>query len=124
MRIRSFPLPVFAAAITVTSLLFAQSQAPATQVPAQQPTPATQPQTAPETPPLYRRDPASTITTTTRAVLLDVLVVDGKGQPVRGLPQSDFIVTEDHAPQKIDSFHEHTSANIAQAADLVQQTKL
>jgi VWFA-related protein len=124
MRIGSLQLPVFAAVFTATSLLFAQAPAPTTPAPAQQPAPITRPQATPETPPLYKRDPASTITTTTRAVLLDVLVVDNKGLPVKGLPQSDFVITEDHAPQTIDSFHEHTSADIAQAANLVQQTKL
>ena len=38
--------------------------------------------------------------------LLDVVVVDGQGQPVRGLAASDFVVVEDGTPQKISTLEE------------------
>ena len=48
-----------------------------------------------------------TIKVTTRETILDVLVTDDKGQPVRGLKQSDFNVSEDGHPQPIRSFAEY-----------------
>ena len=50
---------------------------------------------------------APTIKVTTRETILDVLVTDDKGQPVRGLKQSDFTVSEDGHPQPIRSFGEY-----------------
>ena len=48
-------------------------------------------------------DPQS-ITTTTSAVLVDVVVRDKRGQPVTTLSAGDFAVEESGVPQKIDSF--------------------
>ncbi len=42
-----------------------------------------------------------------RETILDVLVTDDKGQPVRGLTRSDFKVEEDGKPQPIRSFYEY-----------------
>lgn len=42
--------------------------------------------------------------TTVRRVVLDVVVTDSKGLPVRGLTKDDFKVTEDGKPQEIVSF--------------------
>jgi VWFA-related protein len=39
-----------------------------------------------------------------RAVLVDVVVRDRRGQPVRDLTQADFEIVEDGAPQTIGSF--------------------
>ena len=39
-----------------------------------------------------------------RAVLVDVIVRDRRGQPVRDLSESDFEVIEDGVPQTIGSF--------------------
>ncbi|MGP8261131.1 MAG: VWA domain-containing protein [Acidobacteriaceae bacterium] len=50
---------------------------------------------------------APTIKVTTRETILDVLVTDDKGQPARGLKQSDFTVSEDGHPQPIRSFAEY-----------------
>jgi VWFA-related protein len=47
---------------------------------------------------------AGTVTEGVRAVLVDVVVRDRRGQPVRDLSQSDFEVLEDGVPQKIGSF--------------------
>jgi VWFA-related protein len=55
--------------------------------------------------------------TTTREVLVDVIVNKGNGDPVPGLPQSDFSIAEDGRPRTIDFFEEHSasaSAPIAQ----------
>ncbi len=42
--------------------------------------------------------------TTVRRVVLDVVVTDSKGAPVRGLTRSDFAVAEDGQPQTVLSF--------------------
>ncbi|HTQ59155.1 MAG TPA: VWA domain-containing protein [Candidatus Solibacter sp.] len=42
-----------------------------------------------------------------RAVLVDVVVTNKKGEPVAGLPAKDFEVMEDGAPQTISFFEEH-----------------
>jgi VWFA-related protein len=45
----------------------------------------------------------------TELVLMDVLVTDADGAPVRGLPASDFTLSEDGKPQQIRVFEEHGS---------------
>lgn len=45
-----------------------------------------------------------------RETIVDVLVTDDKGNPVRGLKQSDFTVLEDGHPQPIRSFYEYGQA--------------
>ena len=50
---------------------------------------------------------APTIHVYSRETIVDVLVTDDKGQPVRGLTQSDFTVEEDGHPQPIRSFSEY-----------------
>jgi len=47
---------------------------------------------------------AGTVHSNVRAVLVDVVVHDKKGEPVRDLTESDFQITEDGVPQKIASF--------------------
>jgi hypothetical protein len=42
--------------------------------------------------------------TTVRRVVLDVVVTDPQGSPVRGLTKADFSVTEDGKPQEIIAF--------------------
>jgi len=49
---------------------------------------------------------ASTIKTSTRIVLLDVLVTNTAGKPVHGLKARDFTVLEDGKPQQIRGFEE------------------
>jgi VWFA-related protein len=58
-------------------------------------------------------DPSQAITTihtTARLVVLDVVVNDGHGHPVKGLKESDFNLTEDGVPQTLRSFTEHDAA--------------
>src|SRR4030081_6892 len=43
-------------------------------------------------------------TTTTTAILVDVVVRDRKGRPVTDLSAADFDVAEDGVPQKVDPF--------------------
>jgi VWFA-related protein len=48
---------------------------------------------------------------TTRLVVVDVVIVDSKGEPVTGLKANDFTVLEDGKPQKISGFtFQHASA--------------
>ncbi len=42
-----------------------------------------------------------------RLVLLDVVVTNGKGEPIPGLHREDFQVTEDGKPQNVSVFEEH-----------------
>jgi VWFA-related protein len=51
--------------------------------------------------------PIMTLHATARLVVLDVVVNDGHGHPVKGLKQSDFNLSEDGVPQHILSFTEH-----------------
>ena len=48
-----------------------------------------------------------TLRTTARMVVLDVVVTDKSGHPVKGLKQPDFALTEDGVPQRLASFTEH-----------------
>ena len=50
-----------------------------------------------------------TLRVSTQRVLLDVVVTDSKGNPVRNLTEDDFQVYEDHVPQVIKSFEETQS---------------
>jgi VWFA-related protein len=54
--------------------------------------------------------------TTARQVLVDVIVDKKNGDPVSGLPKSDFSVNEDGKPQAIDFFEEHSAAASAPMA--------
>ncbi|HMG86873.1 MAG TPA: VWA domain-containing protein [Terracidiphilus sp.] len=52
----------------------------------------------------------TTLRVNSRAVLVDVLVTDKKGAPVRGLAQNAFTVKEQGKPQTVTFFEEHQSA--------------
>ena len=45
--------------------------------------------------------------TTTREVVLDVVITKNNGDPVKGLMKQDFVVTEDGQSESIDFFEEH-----------------
>ena len=49
----------------------------------------------------------STLQVSVRRVVVDVVVTDQKGRPVKGLTKGDFQVLEDGMPQQIRSFDEH-----------------
>ncbi len=68
---------LFVTVVSLSTLLRAQD--PATKAPATGASPEA---------------PIQTLRTTSRAVLIDVIVSDRKGKPVTGLKQEDFIVTE------------------------------
>ena len=54
--------------------------------------------------------PEATLHINSSAVLVDVLVTDRDGRPVKSLKQSDFTVSEQGKPQTISFFEEHTTA--------------
>lgn len=58
-------------------------------------------------------DPESTLKVNSRAVLVDVIVTDKNGSPVKGLKQADFAVLEDGKPQSVSYFEEHTGEDLA-----------
>ena len=82
----------------------------AQQPPAPAPSPKQASQAAPDS-----NQPITTIRVTSRVVVLDVVVTDGNGSPVKGLQPSDFTLTEDGVPQKFSSFGESqaTAGNAA-----------
>ncbi|HVC45654.1 MAG TPA: VWA domain-containing protein [Terracidiphilus sp.] len=51
--------------------------------------------------------PVSTLRVTTRAVLVDVVVTDRQGNPVKGLTKDDFKVLEEGKPQAVSYFEEN-----------------
>ena len=68
-------------------------------------------------PPLTQRDPGVlTLKANARAVLLDVVVTDSKGHPVRGLTSRNFQLLEDGKPQIITSLEEHHPLSAAELA--------
>jgi VWFA-related protein len=55
------------------------------------------------------KDPGLVLRVTTRMVLVDAIVLDKEGHPVKGLKSDDFALTEDGVRQSIASFSEHNS---------------
>jgi VWFA-related protein len=56
------------------------------------------------------------IQTTTRTVVVDVVVTHGNGEPVRALGKQEFQVFEDGKPQTVDFFEEHQRKTLAAGA--------
>jgi VWFA-related protein len=54
--------------------------------------------------------PAATFKAETRAVEVDVVVLDAHGEPVKGLRKEDFVIAEDGSPQTVTFFEEHPTA--------------
>lgn len=61
--------------------------------------------------------PQSTLKVNSRAVLVDVIVTDTKGNPVKGLKQEDFRVLEQGRPQSIGYFEEHSADLLARRSE-------
>jgi VWFA-related protein len=57
-----------------------------------------------------------TIKSEVRLVLVDVVVTQGKGEPVVGLHKEDLQVSEDGRPQTISFFEEHTGGTVSAVA--------
>jgi hypothetical protein len=83
-------------------LLHAQDPAPAP--PAGQQPPATPPATPPAADQQPVRAQQPPIRTGINFVRVDVIVTDGKGEPVLDLKPEEFTVTEDNKPQKVEQF--------------------
>lgn len=94
--------PSFAQFVPLTALFVALS---ATAVRAQ---PAA-PQAPPNAPPAQTPEPLPLIRTYSNIVVIDVVVTDAQGNPVKGLPESAFSLTEDKKPQTIRNFEEHAA---------------
>ncbi len=78
---------------------------PALGAAAQSPSPQASPQAA-SNPPAG----ATVLQTGTQLVVVDVVVQDSAGHPVRGLKAQDFQLTEGHIAQTLRNFEDHTSA--------------
>ena len=72
------------------------------------------------TPP--NNEPVPRIQTTTREVVLDVMVTN-KTHPVDGLARNDFVIEEDNIPQSIRSF-ERTSVDSTERSQKPPETIL
>ncbi|MGA2218149.1 MAG: VWA domain-containing protein [Terracidiphilus sp.] len=66
--------------------------------------------TVPPVPPANEPQSAVTLRQNVNNVLIDVVVSDKNGQPVKGLARTQFQVLENGAPQQISFFEEHQSA--------------
>ena len=60
-----------------------------------------------------RENTEPTLKINSRAVLVDVVVSDKNGNPVKGLKQSDFTVLEDGKPQSVAYFEEHSAEELS-----------
>jgi len=63
------------------------------------------------------QSPSSTLTVTSRLVVLDIVVLDNKGNVVTGLDKSQFTVYEDKVEQRIRNFegpNDHAMPNVGQ----------
>jgi len=65
-----------------------------------------------------------TLKANTKIVVIDVVVTDKQGNPVRNLKASDFTLTENSAPQTITHFDPHTSLSAQDAAKVEAMPKL
>ena len=63
-------------------------------------------------------EPITTIHTSSKLVVVDVVVTDSKQEPIHHLAASDFSLMEDGHPQKIKVFEEHTADAPAPVARL------
>jgi VWFA-related protein len=102
---------------TGVALLISLLAVPAKWVQAQQqPNVAPAATQSPATPINNSNRPIATLRTTARLVVLDVVVTDGNGNPVKGLKPSDFTLSEDGVPQKFASFSEHDAPDSSPVA--------
>ena len=62
----------------------------------------------------------STLKVSSRAVLVDVIVTDHDGNPVKGLKREDFTVLEQGNPQAISFFEEHTTQDLARRSQKLE----
>ncbi len=56
--------------------------------------------------------PPSTLRAGTQLVLVDVTVEDKRGNPIHGLTHNDFRLTDNHQPQTLRNFDEHTAPTV------------
>ncbi len=61
-----------------------------------------------------------TLKVNSRAVLVDVVVTDANGSPVKGLKSGDFSVVEEGKPQTIGYFEEHTAEDFARRSQKLE----
>lgn len=74
------------------------------------------PPSGPSDPSQLATSQTPTLRTESRAVVVDVVVTKGDGQPVTALRKQDFTVTEDGKPVAVDYFEEHTSRKLPPGA--------
>jgi VWFA-related protein len=68
--------------------------------------------------------PVPTLKANTKIVLIDVVVTDKQGNPVKNLKAADFSLTENNTPQTISHFDAHTSLSAEEAAKVEAMPKL
>ena len=65
-------------------------------------------------------DSGATLRLNSRAVLVDVIVTDREGKPVRGLSKDAFRITEEGKPQSVAYFEEHRGLS----PELIRQAEI
>jgi len=116
---RKFAVVLALAGITLSALAEKPPQSTQAAPPAAPAHPATDSLSAPavEAEPGIKTDGASSVDipsrplfkTTTREVVVDVVVTGNRNDPVTGLRQQDFVITENGKPQAIDYFEKHAA---------------
>ena len=99
MRLRTASLIALGLALSLPALLAAAAQTDDGPAPLVAPQSVDLPQDASQA-------SVPTLHVTSREIVVDVMVTDANGQPVRGLKQSDFSIEENGKPQPIRSFRE------------------
>ncbi len=66
----------------------------------------------------------TTLRVRTNLVVIDVVVTDSKGNPVKGLTKEDFTLTESGRPQVIKRFEEHTAFAASETSKVAPMPKL
>jgi VWFA-related protein len=67
-----------------------------------------------------QENPEPTLKINSRAVLVDVIVSDKNGNPVKGLKPNDFTVLEDGKPQSVAYFEEHSAEDLARRSQKLE----
>ena len=98
----------------------AVTQSPQPQQTPSQPAQSAQNATAQQSP----KTAVPTLHAGTQLVVVDVVVTDKNHNPVHGLQQSDFTLTEENAPQAIKHFEEHTALTPADATKFPPMPKM
>jgi VWFA-related protein len=112
---RSLSFQSFVATVVAAGALAAMSLAVPVRGQSGSSAPSSSVQASPSSAPVGQQDTTqvTTIRTFSNLVVIDVVVTDSQGNPVRGLKQSDFTLSENNKLQSVRHFEEHTELPIS-----------